>query len=278
MLWQMSKVWQGTVMNDSRFVVPASGVMPRHVLCAVGVSLDLDLLNRAVDEAGEKNFTVDELQLEPDPRMRDAFDAAVNARRATHDDEFSDDDWAAVDAHDSVAYVLSPPISQSSAMDVSRRALAVTAALLANGATAVKNESSGVTCGRERWLALADGAAAAENAYDLASALDQAWVVPALYDEDVFYSCGMHLLGEADVELAPGRIAEPELLGEWMATLDTAKYYLLTEQPAHGVQDGEGFRISPDAPRWIMNRLECERYEEDDFFYNPYGYWRLTPG
>ncbi|MFD9038600.1 hypothetical protein [Streptomyces bottropensis] len=46
----------------------------------------------------------------------------------------------------------------------------------------------------------------------------------------------------------------------------------------HGVQDGEGFRIAPDAPLWFMNRLECERFEEDHFFHNPYGYWRLTPG
>ncbi|EMF52782.1 MULTISPECIES: hypothetical protein [Streptomyces] len=46
----------------------------------------------------------------------------------------------------------------------------------------------------------------------------------------------------------------------------------------HGVQDGEGFRIAPDAHRWITNRLECERFEEDHFFHNPYGYWRLTPG
>ncbi|MGW1270379.1 hypothetical protein [Streptomyces sp. NPDC002491] len=265
-------------MNDSRFVVPESGVMPRHVLCAVGVGLDPDVLNRVVEAAGAEDFIVDELQQYPDPRMREAFGASLDARRPTRDDEFGDDDWAAVDAHDSVAYVLSPPISQSSAVEVSRQALAVTAALLAHGATAVKNESSGVACGRERWLTLADRAATAENDHDLAGALDHAWVVPALIDEDVFYSCGMHLLGEADIELVPGPAAAPEQWAEWMTTMDTARYYLLTEQPTRGVRDGEGFRLSLDSPRWIMNRMECERYEEDDFFYNPYGYWRLTPG
>jgi hypothetical protein len=278
MLDYMSKVWQGDVINGSRFVVPASDVMPRHVLCAIGVGLDLDVLNRAIDEAGGGEFTLEELHQSPDPEMRSAFDAALGARQFTNDDGFGDDDWAAVDAHDSVAYVLSPPISQSTAFDVSRRALAVTAALLANGATAVKNESSGVACGRERWLALADRTAAPENAYDLADALVQAWVVPVLASEDVYYSCGMHLLGEADVELAPGPIDKPELLHEWVTTMNVAAYYLLTEQPEHGVQDGEGFRISPDARKWIMNRVECEHFEEDDFFYNPYGYWRLTPG
>lgn len=208
--------------------------------------------------------------------MREAFDAALGARRATQDDEFGDGDWAAVDAHDSVAFVLSPPMSQFSAFEVSRRALAVTAALLTNGATAVKNDSSGVACGRERWLALADRAAAAENIDELAIALCEAWVVPAMLDGDAFYTCGMHLLGEADVELVPGRAVEPELLPEWLTTMDVARYYLLTEQPSHGIRDGEGFRITPDARRWIMHRVECE-LEEDDTFHNPYGRWRLTP-
>ncbi|WP_159056297.1 hypothetical protein [Streptomyces sp. DSM 15324] len=274
----MSKMWQGEVVNGSRFVVPRSGVMPRHVLCAIGVGLDLDVLERAVGEAGGGEFIVEELQRGPDPRMRSAFDAALGARQFTHDDRFGDEDWAAVDAHDSVAYVLSPPISQSTAFDVSRRALAVTAALLANGATAVKNDSSGVACGRERWLALADRAEAAEDAYDLAAALVQAWVVSSVADEDVYYSCGMHLLGEADVELAPGPEEDQELLHEGVTTMSVAAYYLLTEQPAHGVENGEGFRASPDGRRWVMNRVECERFEEDDFFHNPYGYWRLTPG
>ncbi|MBD9722328.1 hypothetical protein PV755_36030 [Streptomyces caniscabiei] len=144
----MSRVWQGHVIEGTRFVVPASGVTPRHVLCAVGVGLDPDVISRVVEEAGAGDFTLEEFQREPDPRMREAFDVAVASRRATGVDEFGDDDWAAVDAHDSVAYVLSPPISQATGLDVSRRALAVTAALLAGGATAVKNESSGVARNR----------------------------------------------------------------------------------------------------------------------------------
>ncbi|MEH0532036.1 hypothetical protein QBA75_35475 [Streptomyces stelliscabiei] len=188
----MSKVWQGHVIDGTRFVVPASGVTPRHVLCAIGVGLDPDVISRVVEEAGAGDFTLDEFQREPDPRMREAFDVAVASRRATGVVEFGDDDWAAVDAHDSVAYVLSPPVSQVTGLDVSRRALAVTAALLANGATAVKNESSGVACGRERWLALASEAAAAGTADDLVGALVRAWVVPVIHDGEVSYSCGMH--------------------------------------------------------------------------------------
>ncbi|WP_435859526.1 hypothetical protein, partial [Streptomyces neyagawaensis] len=87
---------------------------------------------------------------------------------------------------------------------LSRRTLAVTADLPANGATAVQNESSGVACGRERWLALAREAAAAETADDLVGALVRAWVVPVIHDGEVYYSCGIHLLREAHVEPAPG--------------------------------------------------------------------------
>jgi hypothetical protein len=275
----MSKAWQGHVIEGTRFVDPASGVAPRHVLCAIGVGLDLDVLTRVVAEAGGEDFELDEFQQEPDPRMRECFDAALESREVTGEDGFGESDWAAVDAHDSVVYVLSPPISQATGLDVSRRTLAVTAALLAHGVTAVKNESSGVACGRERWLALASEAAAAETVDDLARALVQAWVAPVIYDGEVYYSCGMHLLGEADVELAPGTtgVPEPKLMLDWMVTMEIASYFLLTDQPEHGVQDGEGFRIAQDAPRWIMNRLECERFEDDDFFHNPYGYWRLTP-
>ncbi|MFF5358153.1 hypothetical protein ACFY4I_01935 [Streptomyces scabiei] len=275
----MSKAWQGHVIEGTRFMVPAYGATPRHVLCAIGVGLDLDVLGRVVEEAGGEGFELDEFQQEPDPRMRECFDAALESRQITGDDGFGESDWAAVDAHDSVVYVLSPPISQATGLDVSRRTLAVTAALLAHGATAVKNESSGVACGRERWLALASEAAAAETVDDLALALVRAWVAPVMYDGEVYYSCGMHLLGEPDVELAPGTtgVPGPKLMLDRMATMQIASYYLLTEQPEHGVQDGEGFRVAEDAPRWIMNRLECERFEDDDFFHNPYGYWRLTP-
>lgn len=56
---------------------------PRHVLCTIGVGLDFDVLSRVVDEAGGGEFELDELQREPDPRTREAFDTAVASRRIT---------------------------------------------------------------------------------------------------------------------------------------------------------------------------------------------------
>ncbi|GHE29857.1 hypothetical protein [Streptomyces capitiformicae] len=60
-----------------------------------------------VEEAGGGDFELDAFQREPDPRMHEAFDSALHSRRII-------DDWAAVDAHDSVAYVPRsprPPVS-----------------------------------------------------------------------------------------------------------------------------------------------------------------------
>ena len=71
----------------------------------------------------------------------------------------------------------------------------------------------------------------------------------------VLYRCGMHLLGAPDVEVEAGP------LDEAIALIDSLAGYLLTEERARQIGDGEGFRLDRDAPRWI---------------FNPYGYWRLT--
>lgn len=70
---------------------------------------------------------------------------------------FDEADRAAVESHDTVGYLLSAPMMRELAADTSRRLLAATAALLRSGATAVKNESSGLTHGRNRWASLVAG-------------------------------------------------------------------------------------------------------------------------
>ena len=41
------------------------------------------------------------------------------------------------------------------------------------------------------------------------------------------------------------------------------------------MKDGEGFRLNDEGPRRVMRFLPCERYENDGFMFNPYGYIRL---
>ncbi|MEV4014304.1 hypothetical protein AB0J35_27760 [Nonomuraea angiospora] len=255
-----------------------SEAFPRHVLCVLGARLDLSEIERIA--AGFGGFVLDReySEAEPDPRMPEAFEASMAAA------SFDEADWAAVESHDTVGYLLSAPMMRELAFDTSRRLLAVTAALLRSGATAVKNESSGIAHGRDRWLALADRAAdaTAEALADradeaLADALVAAWVKRPIHDGQVLYSCGMHLLGAPEVEIEVG--AEPptkDRLIELVAHLDTLASYLLTDPRAEEIEDGAGFRMAEDAPRWLLRTGVCDRYDEDDLFFNPYGYVRLT--
>jgi hypothetical protein len=247
-----------------------SDLQPRHILCVVGVGLDLDLIENVAVEVG---FTLDHeySELEPDPRMTTAFRACLSNA------SFTDDDWAAVAAHDSVAYVVSPPMTPEDSLEVSQRMLAVTATLLRTGATAAKHESSGLTHGRDRWLALAD--AAVDPDPDVRTGvLYRALVKRPVSDGDRLYSCGMHLLAAPEVEVdADGWRTGPGSIDDWVELIDGLALYLLTEQRALEIRDGEGFRLASDAPRWILHRDLSNRYDDDDLFFNPYGCWRLSP-
>lgn len=243
--------------------LPAYGVTPRHVLCVLGSGLDLDEVERLAEEAGfevDREYSGDE----PDPAMPDAFAASLAAV------SFTETDWTAVERHDAVVYLLSRPIFPFVAVDVARWTLELTANLLRAGATAVKNESNGLTHGRDRWLELA------ADAEKSVPPLYRAWVKRPITDGGgLYFSCGMHLIGRPDIEIEASGDPDP---GDIADLVDGLALYLLTEDRARELQDGEGFRLAEDAPRWVLHRRPCERYAEDDFFYNPYGYWRLTPG
>ncbi|WP_433436890.1 hypothetical protein [Nonomuraea sp. CA-141351] len=129
----------------------------------------------------------------------------------------------------------------------------------------------GIAHGRDRWLAPADRAADVTDE-GLAGALVAAWVKRPIYDGQVLYSCGMHLLGapEVEIEIGEEHPAEDGLL-ELVAHLDTLAIYLLTDPRAEEIEDGAGFRMTGDAPRWLLRAGTCDRYDEDDLFFNPYG-------
>jgi hypothetical protein len=86
---------------------PLTALIPRHVLCLVGSELDFDDLVWTLDDVGAGDFSLDRahFESEPDPRMSHAFRASVMQPAS-----FTDDDRAAVAEHDSVAYVVSPPV------------------------------------------------------------------------------------------------------------------------------------------------------------------------
>jgi len=244
----------------------------RHVICLLGQGLDFDDLERVARDAGGEGFEVDLefSQHDRDPRMTEAFRASADRVVPT----FDDGDWAAIDAHTDVLYLLSPTFTDSTAVDVAHRTLAATAASLREGATAAKGECSGIAHGRDRWLDLADLADAARHGdaatLDLASALHLAWVRRPISDAGWLYTCGMHLLGQPDIE-------HPDDDPDWLEWMDALALYLLAELPADGIRDGEGFRLTAEGSRRVLRHTACQRYDADDLFFNPYGYWRLTP-
>jgi hypothetical protein len=249
-------------------------VTPRHVVCVLGKWRKWDAVEAVVREIGGEEFELDRefSLLEPDTRMVEAFEASYDRFRPT----MAESDWQAIRNHTAVAYVLSPPLPKSKALELSGRMLRLTAALLQNGGTAAKGESAGIAHGRAHWLAMAAAHAQAEQAGDNhagASKLFFAWVRRPLLSEDdegVLYSCGMHLLGVRDVEIDAALDVETAV--EW---IDLLGLYLVADRPSRPLKDGEGFRLSDNGPRRLLRQQPCERYESEEFFYNPYGYYRL---
>lgn len=244
-------------------------VLPRNVLCVLGAWKSLAPVARLVRESGS-GFELDDehSQLEPDRRMMSAFDAAADRVRPS----LLREDRAAILNHRAVIYLLSPRLPVGEAQQLSAQALALVQALFDAGATAIKSESSGIAHGAARWRQLARrvSAAASGDRLERASALYAAWVRRPIRDGALLYSCGMHLLGEHDLELGPG-----EQLTDDLGWMDLLALYLLAEKPGRGLVDGEVFRQRPEGERRILRLRACERYQPEDFAFNPYGYWQL---
>jgi hypothetical protein len=245
------------------------------VICALGNWRHLDEVDAIVRQKGFFGFELDRefSQIAPDDRMMASFDASYDRVSPS----MSDEDWNAVQTHGAVAYVLSPPIRKEHASDISGRALLLTAALLQGGGVAAKGEGAGIAHGRARWLKLAgEFARARENGdtHTEGASLYWAWVRRPMIDDDegVYYSCGMHLLGERDAEIEASLDLADAL--EW---LDLLGLYLAADRPTRPLKVGEGFRLKDEGPRRVMRFRPCERYEEDGFMFNPYGYIRLEP-
>jgi hypothetical protein len=250
-----------------------AAILPRHVICVLGLWDSLDLVEEMVRRVGGLGLSLDRefSQLAPDSRMIRSFEASYDRVNPS----MTEEDWQAVREHTAVAYVLSPPLPRARAADISGRVLLLIAELLRGDGVAAKGESSGITHGRNLWLELADIAAQAtdrDDAVKRSATLYRAWVRRPLLDPEaaVLYSCGMHLLGEPDMEIESSLDIDAAL--EW---IDLLGLYLVADRPARPIKDGEGFRLTDTGPRRIMRLRPCDRYAEDEFFFNPYGYTRL---
>jgi hypothetical protein len=153
--------------------------------------------------------------------------------------------------------------SDGGSPEAARRLLAFGEAAIRAGGLAVMVASAGLAHPGAAWRELAAAAAEPE-------ALLLAFVIPIGDPEEGYFTCGMHNLGLPDVLLPP--VMEPEASGD---LLDAFTFYLLAEEP--DLVEGDAFAPAEDEPAWILERQECEHFEEGDPLFNPFGLWLLLP-
>ncbi len=185
-----------------------------------------------------------------DPNLRRAFAVAGEAW-------ITDAELAQIDAHTLTVYALGP----GGNLDNAREMMLVANGLLNAGGLAVKVESAGKAFRRGDWARMCQGRGPL--------VLYDAYVTFAL-GRGIAYSCGMHNLGYHDA-VVEGDLGPDEAVG----LLDAFLKYLLVEQPA--LAEGHIFSLAPDAPAYRLSLIPCTFYAPDDPFYNPFGFWVLTP-
>lgn len=237
-----------------RVEMTGDGCLPRIVLCLVGGATFEKKAARLLAKSGvEHEFRG------VDDRMVAAFGASRFGVSTV-----SEADLEKIALHRTVLYILSPNYRERDAATESAKLLAVARDLLAAGGFALKCESSGIAHGNQ-----------------LPHAPVRALVQLPIGDRGDIYSCGMHLLGHADLIVARAVVAETwpgqdpaprvsELFGSFAE-------WLTGECPPGGVRTGNTFRTAPEAPRFRLGWEPCRGYDEDDFFFNPFGRWRFLP-
>lgn len=247
-------------------------VHPRHVICVLGKWQDWSEVETVL-RASPCEFKLDRdySQLSPDPRMPRAFEASLDRARSS----LRDRDLKNIRSHTAVAYILSPPLPANDAEKISGEALLLTAEILKRGGVAAKSESAGLAHGRTRWIELAKKYLANKDDDSPAAgeALYEAWVQRIIHDESsaTYYSCGMHLLGHRDTEVADS--LDPFSALSW---IDLLGLHLIINKPTRPLKTGQEFGLSDGEDARVITRARCTRYAKDDFFFSPYGYYRLV--
>jgi hypothetical protein len=141
------------------------------------------------------------------------------------------------------------------------------------GATGVKCESSGMAHARERWCQLANAVDGPQH-----PGLVYAFVVPLIGDESEVWSCGMHLLGRPDfiakLQDLPPALAD---LDELQDLFSTFGQYLVSECVGDRYFASRNtFQSAASSPRVRAIFEPCDGYDEDAFFFNPFGRFRLV--
>jgi hypothetical protein len=261
--------------------------LPKIVLCIPGNWPSQDAVSAFL-----KNSHVEFEFHGHDSRMASAFRSCLPRWRPS----LTDVDYEAIVCHSSIFYILSRNFPAKDAAACSHQLMRVGQQLLEIGGIAVKCESSGTAHSAKRWSEMTHDANAAydvalrananeeqrtENRLSFWQALFDAYVALPISDERDLYSCGLHLLGMPDLIVSNDVLSRTfsgtlnEQAVEASSLFTAFASYLLAECPEDSFKPGNTFRSAPTSPRFRVSKVPCRGYEEDDFFFNPYGRWRF---
>lgn len=232
-----------------------SQIRPRIVLCLLHDRPEV--IEALCVDSGAYTYDAQYSDAGPDERMPRAFEHSWDRVCPSATAE----DTAAILAHRNVSYALSRPLTPDTAQQLAADGLSLIARAFAEGARAVKCESSGIAHGRSQWLEFAGRSDPARLYFSY---------VRRPIDADLrMYSCGMHLLGLPDTSVLgfPDREAS--------RIIDLFSLYQLLDGGHRRLQPGHTFTPSPQDPPLTLDKVPCTGYAEDEFFYNPYGLWNL---
>lgn len=257
-----------------RIQITGKGCLPKLVLCVPGD----DSFPQTAAEALEKKLKPALEHAGRDERLVQAFRTA----NACVGPSLEETDFEQIAQHQTLTFLVSPNYTSEQAPLIAHTWMRAGAQLLAAGGTAIKCESSGVGHSRERWLELADEAG--EEPEDTASfwkSLFRAYVQFPIASDMDFYTCGMHLLGSPDAIISKSLLRDAAATGK--RDDDAAAYlfymfclYVLIKCGNTGFVHGHTFQPDQDWPRMRLVWEECDGYEIDDLFFNPFGRWRFV--
>jgi hypothetical protein len=270
---EVSRGYRDVVASDCwadwhrlRVQITGRGYLPKIVLCAIGSARFAKRAEAVLRAEGIEHETRG-----ADARMSAAF-AASAFRPAPC---LGEPDHEAIGGHARVVYALSENFVAGAAADVGRRFLALGARLLDEcEADALKCESSGIAHGKACWKELGEIARSSDGA-DVSAALVRAFVqMPIGGGADELWTCGMHLLGRPDLVARRAEIGSAE---DAVRLFEALARYLVGEcgSGRRHFASGNTFAADERSTRCRATWEPCRGYEEDEFFFNPFGRFRL---
>lgn len=169
---------------------------------------------------------------------------------------FSESDLEEIDKHKSTVYV----IAKTKDIESLKNLINVVTLIVKAGGLAVKVESSGTALSKRQWFEIKDK----KNI----ESLIEGFVSIYTDDENIYYSCGMHIMGYEDVKVQSDESEEVII-----NLIRTFLKFLLLEEPS--LENEQFFSLDSKSKRYVLYHEECTNYPEEDLFYNPFGIWSL---